>query len=118
MHKAIDELLTRQALLGTTEVEVSTTEPVKASQAEIDELIAIHGKYIDPPIKDTEILDVYAGLRPIVLPRFATNRDTKAMSRESMTVRHGKVVTLLGGKWTTSRKQGQAVAALVKSTLV
>jgi glycerol-3-phosphate dehydrogenase len=107
-----------QALLGTTEVEVSTTEPVKASQAEIDELIAIHGKYIDPPIKDTEILDVYAGLRPIVLPRFATNRDTKAMSRESMTVRHGKVVTLLGGKWTTSRKQGQAVAALVKSTLV
>lgn len=102
-----------RALLGTTEAKADPSDDVAASSAEIEELISIHAKYVTPAIEPSEILEVQAGLRPIVLPKFNKNANTKAMSRESLTVRNGKIITLLGGKWTTSRRQGQTVAKLI-----
>lgn len=98
------------ALLGTTECRANPSDPVIPSKEEMTELIAIHAQYIHPAINADEIVESYAGLRPIVLPRDAAASETKSMSRESITVVNGKIVTLLGGKWTTARKQGQAVA--------
>jgi len=99
-----------RSILGTTEARADPGDPVRASDAEVEELIAVHARHIQPALRPEEIVEVMAGLRPIVVARGKEGTDTRTASRESLTVRTGKIVTLLGGKWTTARQQGLAVA--------
>jgi len=99
-----------RAILGTTEARADPNDPVRASAAEIEELVAIHDRHLQPSLRREEIIELMAGLRPIVVPQGKEGADTRTASRESLTVRTGKVVTLLGGKWTTARQQGLSVA--------
>jgi glycerol-3-phosphate dehydrogenase len=99
-----------QAILGTTEARADPRDPVRASETEVEELLTIHARHVKPALRRDEIVEVMAGLRPIVVSRGKEGADTRTASRESLTVRTGKVVTLLGGKWTTARQQGLSVA--------
>ncbi|MFM7384922.1 MAG: FAD-dependent oxidoreductase [Betaproteobacteria bacterium] len=108
------------ALLGTTEVPATSTDPseaVKPAQAEIDELIEIHNRYISPRIEAREIIQTMAGLRPLVVDRSESMSHTRTISRESVLLTHGNIVTLLGGKWTTARKQGKQIAHILSGML-
>jgi len=107
------------ALLGTTEVAVTAEDPsdaIKASQREIDELIELHNRYVSPRIEPREIIQTMAGLRPLVVDRNQSAKSTRSISRESVLLTHGKIVSLLGGKWTTARKQGEQIALAVVAT--
>jgi len=52
----------------------------------------------------------------LVLERSQAAKNTRTISRESVLLTHGKIVSLLGGKWTTARKQGEQIALAIEAS--
>jgi glycerol-3-phosphate dehydrogenase len=96
----------QHVLVGTTDVEVASSELDPAPSAEeIDYIIAHFNRYLARPVERAMALSTFAGLRPLVNRHAAT---TAKLSREHVveTSRSG-LVTITGGKWTTYRKMAQ-----------
>ncbi len=95
-----------RTLIGTTDTPVPdiSLEP-RALESEIDFILKTAGDYLDPAPQRSDILSVFAGLRPLVKARAA---DTKSLSREhELVVSDSGLITLTGGKWTTCRRMGE-----------
>jgi glycerol-3-phosphate dehydrogenase len=95
-----------RTLIGTTDTPVPkiSLEP-RALEAEIDFILKTAGEYLDPAPQRSDILSVFAGLRPLVK---AVAADTKSLSREhELVVSDSGLITLTGGKWTTYRCMGE-----------
>lgn len=89
-------------LLGTTDMPVSEAvlEP-RPLRIEIEFLLANAARYLAEPPKPADILSAFAGLRPLVKSGAAT---TSKMSRShEVVVAPSGLVSIVGGKWTTSR---------------
>ena len=102
-----------RTLIGTTDTPVPeiALEP-RALDAEIDFILRTAAHYLDPAPARSDILSVFAGLRPLIKAPETPTRpdDTKSLSREHMiVVSNSGLVTLAGGKWTTYRRMGQDV---------
>ena len=98
-----------RTLIGTTDTPVGAIdlEP-RALDAEIDFILRTAGLYLDPAPRRSDILSVFAGLRPLI--RAQQGEDTKKLSREhTIVVSDSGLFTLAGGKWTTYRRMGQDV---------
>lgn len=93
-------------IVGTTDVPVH--EPIRdpePNDAEIAYLLATVNGYLEKPLARSDILAVFAGLRPLIR-RGATS--TARLSREHLVdVSRSGIVTITGGKWTTYRKMAQ-----------
>jgi glycerol-3-phosphate dehydrogenase len=95
-----------RVLVGTTDtpIDEATLEP-RALPEEIDFLLDNAGHYLDHDPQRSDVLSVFAGLRPLVV---SDEEDTKNASREhTVTLSASGLVTILGGKWTTYRKMAQ-----------
>ena len=95
-----------RVLVGTTDTPVkeATLEP-RALPEEIDFILDNAGHYLDHDPQRSDVLSVFAGLRPLVA---SDEEDTKNASREhTVTLSASGLVTILGGKWTTYRKMAQ-----------
>jgi len=97
-------------VVGTTDTLVENIEiEPKALDEEVNFLLETVGQYLKiQPIK-ADILSVYAGLRPLVLPDSGSSK-TKDVSRNhkiSLTV--SGLLTISGGKWTTYRRMAKDV---------
>lgn len=103
-----------EAIFGTTEALQDTPDGAEISTAERDELIAAYNLWFVDKLSQEDILSEYSGLRPIV----KQDGGTSGASREAVIGMSGGVVTIYGGKWTTSRQLGRktadAVAYLLK----
>lgn len=86
-------------LLGTTEVRQDGPDDPTQEPAEVDYLLTTYNRYFTDRRRAADILDAFAGVRPIV----ASRGDFSAASRESAIERRQRLVTVFGGKWTTSR---------------
>ncbi len=95
-----------RVLVGTTDTPVDRAElEPRALPEEIDFLLDNAGRYLDHDPQRSDVLSVFAGLRPLVR---SDEEETKNTSREhSVTVSASGLVTILGGKWTTYRKMAQ-----------
>ena len=107
-------------LIGTTESQQETTDRIEASQQEIEELLAAANRVLKIPLSGQDILSTFSGLRPVVTRNLSrtnkpslSGRAMSSASRESSVETIGRIVTLWGGKWTTSRQQGLAVSSAV-----
>jgi glycerol-3-phosphate dehydrogenase len=107
-------------LIGTTESQQETTNRIEASQQEIEELLAAANRVLKIPLSGQDILSTFSGLRPVVTRNLSrtnkpslSGRAMSSASRESCVETIGRIVTLWGGKWTTSRQQGLAVSSAV-----
>jgi glycerol-3-phosphate dehydrogenase len=93
-------------LVGTTDVPVSRSavDP-RASDAETDFLCAHIKRYLGRRPQASEVLSVWAGLRPLL----KTGRmSTAKLSRDHKVLVSGTgLVTVTGGKWTTYRRMGE-----------
>jgi len=94
-----------KGLLGTTEIDQSIGDPIQASSQEIDELSQCYADWFETPLQRQDIQEVFSGLRPVVRQM---GRSLSAASREAAIETHGRIITLWGGKWTTSRQLGLA----------
>jgi glycerol-3-phosphate dehydrogenase len=98
-------------LIGTTEVRQSANEPIACNAYERSYLLRLYNEYFESEIEDSQAIETFAGLRPLVA---SAESNVSAMTRESAIEVHGKVATLFGGKWTTSRDTGRRIANLVR----
>ena len=98
-----------KVILGTTDEpkEKPVIEP-KATEKEIDFILETASRYlINKPTKK-DIKSVFAGLRPLVLP--SDDESTKEISRShKILVSKSKLISIIGGKWTTYREMGEDV---------
>jgi glycerol-3-phosphate dehydrogenase len=99
-----------KVIIGTTDTEVKnpTLEP-RASKEEIDFLLKTSSAYLNKDPKRSDILSVFAGLRPLSI----TNGEvisTKDISRKhQISISRSGLITITGGKWTIYRKMAQDV---------
>jgi glycerol-3-phosphate dehydrogenase len=96
-----------ETLVGTTDTPVQqvSLEP-RAMAEEIDFLLETASQYLARRPTRSDILSVFAGIRPLVRSAEATH--TAALSREhTIEVSRFGLVTICGGKWTTYRKMAE-----------
>ncbi len=91
-------------VLGTTDTPVDeVTEEPQALEEEIRFIMSHFNRYTASVIKRSDVLSVYAGLRPLV--KAASTTTTALISRDhTIVVSNAGLITIIGGKWTTYRK--------------
>ena len=92
-----------KTLVGTTEVRQLIDEPIKASSEEINYLLAAYQHYFSDGVTESDIVGNYAGLRPLLI----SHKNPNKASREYVIEQNGEIITVFGGKWTTSRALGE-----------
>lgn len=99
-----------RVILGTTDVPVKefVLEP-KALDEEVDFILETAGRYLEKKPQRSDVLCVFAGLRPLAAPRHESDgAKTKEISRShKLVVSQSGMVTITGGKWTTYRKMAE-----------
>lgn len=96
-----------RVVVGTTDtpVPVADLEP-RAFEAEIEFVLTHAGRYMQQDPARTDVLSVFAGLRPLVRPD--DSRSTAAISRDHhLSISRSGLMSITGGKWTTYRKMGE-----------
>jgi glycerol-3-phosphate dehydrogenase len=97
-----------KVILGTTDtpIEETSLEP-RALENEIDFLLETASGYFTQKPRRSDVLSVFAGLRPLAAPRMGKQK-TKDISRShKIIVSPSNLFTIIGGKWTTFRKMGE-----------
>ncbi len=98
-----------RSLVGSTEVRQSLDEPICCTDAERDYLLNAYNSILEPAITIEDIEATFAGVRPLVRSKANATRT----SREYAIEEQRKLVNVFGGKWTTARALGRAVAELI-----
>lgn len=95
-------------ILGTTDTPLNqhSLEPTPLEE-EITFILKTADQYLTSKPQRSDVLSVFAGLRPLAAPDKDTN-STKEISRShKLIVENSKLITITGGKWTTYRKMGE-----------
>lgn len=95
-----------QTLVGTTEVRQTIEQPIECSDKEAEYLLAIYNHYFQARKKVSDACKRFSGGRPLI----RGSEDPNKASREYVIEKKGKLITVFGGKWTTSRALGYKVA--------
>lgn len=93
-----------RVVVGTTDtpVDEASLEP-RAFEEEVDFILTHAARYLTQDPSRTDVLSVFAGLRPLVKSGDGSN--TAALSRDhTLHLDRSGLVTITGGKWTTYRK--------------
>jgi glycerol-3-phosphate dehydrogenase len=104
-------------LAGTTDTPVDTPslEP-RPLPEEVDFILQQAGNYLSRRPQRSDVLSVFAGLRPLALPAHGAAA-TKDISRKHYLQVHAPgFITITGGKWTTYRKMAEDTVDLALRT--
>ncbi|HYC60539.1 MAG TPA: FAD-dependent oxidoreductase [Thermoanaerobaculia bacterium] len=94
-------------LVGTTEVvQREPLDRVRASEEEIEYLLARYNRYFRAPLSRRDVASAFAGVRPLV----GRASNPSAIGRDSRVVRSGNVINVFGGKMTTFMALSRKVA--------
>jgi glycerol-3-phosphate dehydrogenase len=108
-------------LLGLTDEAVDeVVDRPEPTEADLDFLLDAFSEGLQRPLRRSDVLGTFAGLRPLVASdppgRHRDDGATPAtadLSRRHAVVQHGGVVTVTGGKLTTYRQMAQDVVDLL-----
>jgi glycerol-3-phosphate dehydrogenase len=94
-------------LVGTTDTPLDDVAVEPAPQErEVDFLLETAGRYLAKAPTRSDILSVFAGIRPLV--RRGNAKNTAALSRDhTIHIDAGGLVSITGGKWTTYRNMAE-----------
>ncbi len=106
-----------RTLVGTTDTQVECAElEPRSTGEEIDFILRNAGRYLAREPQRSDILSVFAGLRPLAKPAGADAAEgeghgsSKRLSREhAIETSRGGLITVTGGKWTTYRRMAEEV---------
>ena len=99
-----------RTLLGTTEVRHNQADAIACSEDEKNYLLAAYNYYFsDNPISGSDIISDFSGVRPLI---YSTSNFSSA-SREYGIFKSGKVISVVGGKWTTSLSLAEKVTSML-----
>jgi glycerol-3-phosphate dehydrogenase len=96
-------------LLGTTEVRQGLEEPIKPSLEEIKSLLEVYNYYFLENQQCNDIISSFAGLRPLV----KSQNDPSAVPRDAQISFQDRLITVFGGKWTTSRALSNKICSFI-----
>lgn len=103
-----------KVVLGTTDTPLndSSLEP-RALREEVDFILDQAGQYLDKKPSRSDVLSVFAGLRPLAAPVHADSKKTKEISRSHKIYQSKSgLLTITGGKWTTYRAMAEEAVDL------
>lgn len=98
----------QNVIVGTTDTPLQThsLEP-RALDSEINFVLNTAGKYLSKIPSRSDVLSVFAGLRPLAATENGTEK-TKEISRShKVIISKSGLVSVIGGKWTTYRKMAE-----------
>lgn len=104
----------KHLLVGTTDTPLNehSLEP-RALKQEIDFILATASTYFNQKPKESDILSVFSGLRPLAAPNKNDGNSTKEISRDHKLIVSAKgLITITGGKWTTYRRMAEETVDL------
>jgi glycerol-3-phosphate dehydrogenase len=92
-----------QVLVGTTDLEDQLSETPMPTEDETKYLISYVNRYLSTPITEADVRAGFTGQRPLIEAIFA--KDTKSLVRDHEVEQDdkSKLISILGGKWTTYR---------------
>ncbi len=95
-------------VVGTTDtpIDSSSEEPV-ALEEEIRFILDTATEYLERPVERENVLSVFAGLRPLAAPKDGSSKTKEISRNHKIIVSDSKLITVIGGKWTTYRRMGQ-----------
>lgn len=98
-----------RVIVGTTDTPVARVATEPRALAEERAFVLEHArKYLVEDPQESDVLSVYAGLRPLV--KTGGSGSTASLSRDhTIVVSDAGLVTITGGKWTTYRQMGEDV---------
>lgn len=100
-----------KTLIGTTEKRQSLNESIKPSHEEIISLINSYNNYFKKEIKLSDVWQSFAGIRPLI----KSSKEANKATREYAIQTNKNLITVYGGKWTTSRQLAIKISNLFKS---
>ncbi len=100
-----------KTLIGTTETRQKLNEPIACSDTEKQYLIKAYNHYFKTKITGSDTIETFAGLRPLL----KTNTNPGKASREYAIQKNKNLITVFGGKWTTSRALARKVTKMISS---
>lgn len=106
-----------KVVVGTTDTPIdhASLEPV-ALEEEIDFILQTMAKYMHKAPKRSDVLSVFAGLRPLAAPQ-GEGKKTREISRShKIIVSKGQLFTMIGGKWTTFRRMAEDMLQKIEET--
>lgn len=98
-----------KVLLGTTDTPLNEhqIEPRPLEQ-EIEFILNTAKDYLQDAPTASDVLSVFAGLRPLAAPSDKDGNSTKEISRDHKLIKSKSgLITITGGKWTTYRKMAE-----------
>jgi len=96
-----------RSLIGTTEVEISDAEaPPRAAPAEVDYLLHHVEPYLAKPLGRADVTSVFAGYRPLI-SRASRGASSQLVRDFEIEQTGPRVLSVLGGKWTTFRAMAE-----------
>ena len=102
-----------KVLLGTTDTprpELQQLNDPQPLAEEIDFLLRTAASVLTRPPTRADIRSAFAGLRPLIHPDNADEKNTASLSREhAVLVSPSGLITVAGGKWTTYRLMAEQV---------
>jgi glycerol-3-phosphate dehydrogenase len=111
-----------KVVLGTTDTPLDKPElEPRALEEEIDFILDQAGQYLAVKPTRSDVLSVFAGLRPLAAPKSNDSQKTKEISRSHKIYKTTSgLLTITGGKWTTYREMAEEVVdkAIVIGRLV
>jgi glycerol-3-phosphate dehydrogenase len=93
-----------EVVIGTTDtpLEKISLEPI-ALEKEIDFILQTAGRYLLRPPQRTDILSIFAGLRPLAANKNNPSSTKEVSRRHKIILSRSGLLTIIGGKWTTYR---------------
>jgi glycerol-3-phosphate dehydrogenase len=111
-----------QLLVGTTDKEDNLSEVPKLEQHEKGYLIDYVNRYLEKPVSEADITSGFAGLRPLLEAQLhsALDSDTKSLVRDHEVEidKRSKLVSIMGGKWTTYRLMAKDTVDMVQENVL
>jgi glycerol-3-phosphate dehydrogenase len=104
-------------LIGTTDVELTgRMKPPEISREEIDYLRSMADEYFREPVRETDIVWTYSGVRPLFDDGASKAQEATRdyVIRQDGDARCGVVLNVFGGKITTYRKLAEAMLAKIE----
>ncbi len=90
-------------LVGTTDTDDTLNEKSEADNADINYLIDYANRYLIKKVTENDVKATFSGQRPLLQASFSTDTKSLVRDHEVEVDRKTKLVSIMGGKWTTYR---------------
>lgn len=104
-----------RVIFGTTDTGSGDLDHPTATRADVHYLLKHLNRYLAVDLSEEDILSVYAGYRPLVLPHKATHSSASLSRTHAVLPSPSGLVSIVGGKLTTYRRMAQDTVDLLQS---